>query len=190
LYGIANPQVADASILNTQSRRADNGGSLVFQVERRVTSKVCYEVTNKAKKLDGFFGTDLKKMGCGDEKFIELDQDRAQWRAFVRGSRRISTFQSDMTTRNDGVSKSFRTESITNHQQQILVEKRHKGPVKLTTPTDKIALQLHVVAESCTVCNSHSRRPVRKLLDTPSYLNITPTKSQCYVGRNPSQSRP
>jgi len=25
------------------------------------------------------------------------------------------------------------------------------------------------VAESCTVCISRSRRPVRKLLDTPSY---------------------
>jgi len=30
-------------------------------------------------------------------------------------------------------------------------------------------IQLHLVAESCTICNSRSRRPVRKLLDTPSY---------------------
>jgi hypothetical protein len=29
-----------------------------------------------------------------------------------------------------------------------------------------------LVAESCTICSSRSRRPVRKLLDTPSYLNI------------------
>jgi len=25
------------------------------------------------------------------------------------------------------------------------------------------------VAENCTICSSRSRRPVRKLLDTPSY---------------------
>jgi len=40
---------------------------------------------------------------------------------------------------------------------------------KLTRLTHKIAIQLHVVAESYTVCSSRSRRPVRKLLDTPSY---------------------
>jgi hypothetical protein len=40
---------------------------------------------------------------------------------------------------------------------------------KLTTVTHKIATQLHLVAESCTICSSRSRRPVRKLLDTPSY---------------------
>jgi hypothetical protein len=38
---------------------------------------------------------------------------------------------------------------------------------KLTRLTYKIAIQLHVVAENCTIC---FRRPVRKLLDTPSYL--------------------
>jgi hypothetical protein len=40
---------------------------------------------------------------------------------------------------------------------------------KLTRLTHKIAIQLHLVAESCTICSSCSRRPVRKLLDTPSY---------------------
>jgi hypothetical protein len=35
----------------------------------------------------------------------------------------------------------------------------------------KIATQLHLVAESCTICSSRSRRPVRELLDTPSYLS-------------------
>jgi len=38
----------------------------------------------------------------------------------------------------------------------------------LTRLTRQIATQLHLVAESCTICSSHSRRPVRKLLDTPS----------------------
>jgi len=43
---------------------------------------------------------------------------------------------------------------------------------KLTTLTHKIAIQLHVVAESCTICSSRSRPPVRELLDTPSYTNF------------------
>jgi len=41
---------------------------------------------------------------------------------------------------------------------------------KFTTLTQKIAIQLHLVAESCTICSSGSRRPVLKLLDTPSYI--------------------
>jgi len=39
---------------------------------------------------------------------------------------------------------------------------------KLTGMTHKIAVQLYLVAESCTIYSSRSRRPVRKLLDTPS----------------------
>jgi hypothetical protein len=40
---------------------------------------------------------------------------------------------------------------------------------KLTRLTHKMEIQLHPVAESCTICSSRSRRPVWKLLDTPSY---------------------
>jgi len=40
---------------------------------------------------------------------------------------------------------------------------------KFTRLTHKIAIQLHLVAESCTICSTRCRRPVRKLLDTPSY---------------------
>jgi len=40
---------------------------------------------------------------------------------------------------------------------------------KLTRLTHKIEVQLHLATESCTICSSRSRRPVRKLLDTPSY---------------------
>jgi len=39
---------------------------------------------------------------------------------------------------------------------------------KLTRLTHKIAIQLHLVAENCTICSSRSRRTVRKLLDIPS----------------------
>jgi len=40
---------------------------------------------------------------------------------------------------------------------------------KLTRLTHKIEIQLDLVVESCTICISRFRRPVRKLLDTPSY---------------------
>jgi len=40
---------------------------------------------------------------------------------------------------------------------------------KFARLTHKITIQLHLGAESCIACNSRSRRPVRKLLDTPSY---------------------
>jgi len=38
---------------------------------------------------------------------------------------------------------------------------------KLASLTHKIAIQLHLLSESCTICSYRSRRPVRKLLDTP-----------------------
>jgi hypothetical protein len=41
---------------------------------------------------------------------------------------------------------------------------------KLTRLSHKTVIRLHLVAESCTICSSRARRPVRKLLDTPSYI--------------------
>jgi hypothetical protein len=41
---------------------------------------------------------------------------------------------------------------------------------KLTRLAHKIAIQLHLVAESCTICSSRSRRPVRELLIHPRTL--------------------
>jgi hypothetical protein len=43
---------------------------------------------------------------------------------------------------------------------------------KLTRLTHKIAIQLHLVTESCTICSCRSKLPVRKLLDTPTYIGI------------------
>jgi hypothetical protein len=40
----------------------------------------------------------------------------------------------------------------------------------LTRLTHTIAIQLHLVAGNCTIYNSRSRWPVRKLLDTSSYV--------------------
>jgi len=39
---------------------------------------------------------------------------------------------------------------------------------KLTRLTHKMTIQLHLVAERCTICSSRSRRQVRKLFDTSS----------------------
>jgi len=48
---------------------------------------------------------------------------------------------------------------------------------KLSSLTHRIAIQLHLVAESCSICSSHSRRQDRKLLDTPSFFVLSLTKS-------------
>jgi len=40
---------------------------------------------------------------------------------------------------------------------------------ELTRLTHKIAIQLHLVAQSFNICSYHSRRPVQKLLDAPWY---------------------
>jgi hypothetical protein len=63
---------------------------------------------------------------------------------------------------------------------------------KFTTLTHKIAIQLHLVAEIFTICSSHFRRPVRKLLDTPSYTQVyepdvtETTIENCVFGLYPS----
>jgi hypothetical protein len=45
---------------------------------------------------------------------------------------------------------------------------------KLNRLTHRIAIQLHLVAEICTICSSHSRWPVRKLSDTPPIWYLIP----------------
>jgi len=42
--------------------------------------------------------------------------------------------------------------------------------VKVARLTDKISMQLHLVAESCTICSSRTGEPVQKLLVTSSYI--------------------
>jgi hypothetical protein len=60
---------------------------------------------------------------------------------------------------------------------------------KLPTLTNKIAIQLHLVAESCTICSSRSRRPVRKLSDSPSYLGYYPMTRRSSVNVAPSSEQ-
>jgi hypothetical protein len=50
---------------------------------------------------------------------------------------------------------------------------------ELTRLTHKIAIQLHLVADSWTVCCSRSRRSVRKRLDTPSCQTETDVAESC-----------
>jgi len=45
-------------------------------------------------------------------------------------------------------------------------------PAKPTRLTHKTAIYLRLMAESCTICSSRSKRPVRNLLDTTSYMKI------------------
>jgi hypothetical protein len=82
----------------------------------------------------------------------------------------LSSFLGENTQNYEGVTVSFRTESITKYTlttintrweaiQRVMAE-------KLTRLTHKIAIQLQLVAESCIVCSSRSRRQVRKRLDT------------------------
>jgi hypothetical protein len=74
----------------------------------------------------------------------------------------------------DGTSKSFRAESITKYRRTFGITcweaTQRVMAAKLTRLTHKIAIQLCLVAENCTICSSRSRRPVRKLLDIPSYM--------------------
>jgi hypothetical protein len=75
------------------------------------------------------------------------------------------------------VSKSFWTESVTKYMLTTLntLEEATQRVMaaKLTRLTHKVAIQLHLVAESCTICSSPSRWPVQKLLDTPLYIAST-----------------
>jgi hypothetical protein len=73
----------------------------------------------------------------------------------------------------DGTSKSFRTESITKWTTTTNTRWEATQRVmaaKLTRLIHKIEIQVRLVVESCIICSSRSRRPVRKLLDTSSYL--------------------
>jgi hypothetical protein len=70
----------------------------------------------------------------------------------------------------EGVSKRFRSESITKYTLTTINTHREATKMvmaaKLTRLTHRVAIQLHLVAESCTICGSPSRRPAWKLLDT------------------------
>jgi len=77
-----------------------------------------------------------------------------------------------ITEEYEAVSKSFRTESITKYRLKRFFITRWEATqrimaTKLTILTHKIATQLHLAAQSCSICISRSRWSVRKRLDTP-----------------------
>jgi len=76
----------------------------------------------------------------------------------------------------EGISKSFRTDSITKYTLTTMNTSSEATQklmaAKLTRLTHKM-IELHLVAESCTIWSSHSRHPIRKFLDTPSYVLIS-----------------
>jgi len=45
---------------------------------------------------------------------------------------------------------------------------------KLTRLSHRIAIHLHLMADSCIIYGSRSRKPVRKLLYKPSYVPVSP----------------
>jgi len=75
----------------------------------------------------------------------------------------------------EGVSKSIRTESITRYTLATISTHweatQRVMAAKLTRLNHRTAIQLYLVVESCIICSSLSRRPVRKLLDTPLYVS-------------------
>jgi hypothetical protein len=91
----------------------------------------------------------------------------------------LSPSPEDLLVTHEGVSKSFRTESIKKSTTTTTTTTNARWEVtqrvmaaKLTRLTHKIAIQVLLMAESFTVSSSRSRRPVRKLLDTPSYIYV------------------
>jgi hypothetical protein len=87
----------------------------------------------------------------------------------------VTEFAALLECMNEGVSKSFRTESITKYTLATINTRWEATQTvmaaKLTRLTHKIEIKLHLVAKSCTICSSCSRRPVRKLLNTSPYNN-------------------
>jgi hypothetical protein len=89
--------------------------------------------------------------------------------------------QSTINEAYEGVSKSFRTESITIYTPIFGITRceaiQRVMAAKFTRLTHKIVIQLHLMAESYIICSSRTRRPVRKLLDTPPYpYDTTPLR--------------
>jgi hypothetical protein len=92
-----------------------------------------------------------------------------------------------------GVPKSFRTESIKKYTLACGITRweatQRVMAAKYTRMIHKIAIQLHLVAESCTICSSRFRRLVRKLLDTPSYRNKKIMKGNEEKGQDRERER-
>jgi hypothetical protein len=98
------------------------------------------------------------------------------WRGAQLKNKHRDNFTFTFTDKYECVSKRFRTESITKYTLNFGITRREATQrvvaAKFTILTHQISIQLHLVAESCTIWSSRCRRPVRKLLDTPSFFEL------------------
>jgi len=62
---------------------------------------------------------------------------------------------------------------INNNNKHSLRSNKTFMAAKLTRLTYKTPIQLHLAEESCNICSSRSRRPVRKLFDTPLVMRFS-----------------
>jgi hypothetical protein len=94
-----------------------------------------------------------------------------------------------------GYIQNFRSEFITKYTLTTINTRWEAAQrvmaAKFTRLTHKIAIKLQLVAESCTICCSRSRRSVRKLLDIPFYavLRLSPLSRStwhCFCHKNES----
>jgi hypothetical protein len=95
----------------------------------------------------------------------------------VRGEKRLNTTALEDTHLRRCVQKfpEYVDNEMNNNNKHLSRSNKKDYDGKLTRLTHKTAIRLLVVAESCTICSSRSRRQVRKLLDTPSYTFKFPT---------------
>jgi hypothetical protein len=89
----------------------------------------------------------------------------------------------------EGISKSFRKESIKKYTLTFGITRSEATQrvmaAKLTRLTHKIVTQLLLVADSCTICSTRSRRQDRKLLVTLSQI-LRVWVSACWTRALPS----
>jgi len=75
------------------------------------------------------------------------------------------------------------------NKTNTLTEKQHRGLWQQNSlDWLKTAIQLHLVAESCTICSSCSRWLVWKLLDTPLYIALVSFSCKSLYETEPSIS--
>jgi hypothetical protein len=136
-------------------------------MDQRVLEKLT--VTPLVKKFLAFYGT---------RRFITVFTPSRHW--FLSWARWIQSIPSQPCLPKIcsyvNIYKSVRTESITKYTLTFGIARweatQSVMAANLTRLTHRITIQLHLLAESCTICSSRSRRPVRKLWGTPSYLRF------------------
>jgi hypothetical protein len=142
---------------------------ILWSSRRNVTLCRYYHFTNNVKDL-----LQLHPASCSDSPLsvahIKIHEPLCQFWSSKKTEFHLKNYK--------GISRSFWTESIMKSTTTTTaIINTHWGAMQMvmaarfTRLTHKIAIQPHLVADSCTICSSHSRRPVQKLLVTPSYIN-------------------